>query len=218
MAITLSLGAVLRPFAPRSTPFKLRSVLQSKLNELLELKVIRASRAPYASPILLVKQGTDYRCCIDYRAVNEVTERLLYPLPNPRVIFQMIMGSKYFAKLDLAKGYHQMEMSPESRLLTSFVCDLGQFEFDRIPFGLRNAPSFFQHAMATVLTGLLGACCFVFIDDIIVYADGEERFLHLFTTCSNSTPTHSITHPFSSPLQPVHQRIRHSHHRSQTGS
>ena len=144
--------------------------LKEKINELLANNIIKPSVASYASPILMVKQNNSYRMCIDYTDVNKITMPLVYPLPNSRTILQCLKGQKYFAKLDLKSGYHQLKVSNDTTKYTSFVCELGQFEFNRLPFGLSNAPSFFQNQMATILVGLIFNICFIYIDDIIIFA------------------------------------------------
>jgi len=67
-------------------------------------------------------------------------------------------------------GYHQIEMASEDRTKTSFSTKKGHWEYQRLPFGLKTAPATFQRMMNVVLSGLTGTRCFVFLDDIVVYA------------------------------------------------
>src|SRR3546814_906620 len=82
-----------------------------------------------------------------------------------------------FAKVDLRSGFHQVPLDPGARHLTAFATQDGLYEYTRVPFGLRNAPGYFQRAMSQVLTGLTDRGCQVFVDDIVVYGDDVETFL-----------------------------------------
>src|SRR3546814_4133109 len=90
---------------------------------------------------------------------------------------ERIAGNRVFATLDLKAGFHQMPLAESSHPVTAFSTPSGLFEFCRGPFGLKNAPPFFQRTMGAVLRGLVGVCCEVFVDDIVVYAADVEEFL-----------------------------------------
>ncbi|GKT22693.1 Retrovirus-related Pol polyprotein from transposon 17.6, partial [Aduncisulcus paluster] len=79
-------------------------------------------------------------------------------------------GMVFFATIDLKSGYHQVPMDPDSIKFTAFVVPWGQYEYNRMPFGLKNAPPYFQATMMRVLTGLIGVVCSIYIDDIIIFA------------------------------------------------
>ena len=76
--------------------------------------------------------------------------------------------------MDLASGYHQIEMHPKDAQKTAFSVPHGHYEFTRMPFGLKNAPSTFQRPMNTILSGLQGTRCLVYLEDIIIFADSLE--------------------------------------------
>ncbi|GKT32559.1 enzymatic polyprotein endonuclease reverse, partial [Aduncisulcus paluster] len=82
-----------------------------------------------------------------------------------------------YAVLDLTSGYWQVEVEENSKKFTSFVTQFGQYEFNRLPFGLKNAPPFFQECMNRVLTGLIGMVCCVYLDDIVVFSDSVPGLL-----------------------------------------
>ena len=110
------------------------------------------------------------RIVVDYRQLNNVTVGDAYPIPNISDILDQLGHSKYFTTLDLASGFHQIEMSPEDASKTAFSVPSGHYEYTRMPFGLRNAPSTFQRLMNNVLAGLQGIHCFVYLDDIVIYS------------------------------------------------
>ena len=111
-----------------------------------------------------------WRMVIDYCLLNEKTVGVAYPLPNITDILDQLGGSKYFTELDLAAGFHQIEVEPKDRYKTAFSTPFGHFEFIRMPFGLRNAPATFQRLMDRVFSGLQGIELFIYMDDIVIYA------------------------------------------------
>ena len=93
-----------------------------------------------------------------------------YPLPDVTEILDQVGQSKYFSCIDMVMGYRQLEMAEEDRAKTAFSTKEGHWEYKRLPFGLKTAPATFQRMMNVVLSGLTGSRCFVFFDDIVVYA------------------------------------------------
>jgi hypothetical protein len=164
---------------PRRQPLVIRKFISDTVDDLLKSGFIVPSTSPVASPVVVVRApGKDPRMCVDYRVVNAATLPLCHPLPNLKDILSRLRGFKYFCKLDLRKGYHQAVVDPASRYLTAFVTEQGQFEYVRVPFGLRNAPAYFQHVVSKhVLAGLVGSICDVYIDDVITGGHSIEELL-----------------------------------------
>ena len=162
-------------------PFAKRQIVEDSVAEMLRDGVIRPSDSPWASPITLVgKRDGTTRFCVDYRKLNAITKKDAHPLPYIQDVFDQLAGATIFSTLDLRSGYWQVPMAEESIPKTAFTCHLGLFEFTRLPFGLTNAPAIFQRAMNKVLSGLIGRCCMVYIDDIVVYSKSEqEHAVHL---------------------------------------
>ena len=88
--------------------------LKKQLEELIKAKFIQPSKSPYGAPVLFVKKkdGT-MRMCVDYRALNDITIKNSYPLPRIDEMFDQLQGAKYFSKIDLRSGYHQIRIQPE---------------------------------------------------------------------------------------------------------
>ena len=166
---------------PPSRPtFRLSSTeleeLKKQLDELLTSGFIQHSKSPYGAPILFVKKkdGT-MRMCVDYRALNNVTIKNSYPLPRVDELFDRLQGAKYFSKIDLRSGYHQIRIDPQDVPKTAFRTRYGHFEFLVLPFGLTNAPATFMHLMHQSFRDLLDHFVLVFLDDILIYSKTKEE-------------------------------------------
>jgi hypothetical protein len=169
---------------PGSTPpsrptFRLSATelaeLKKQLEELTNAGFIRPSKSPYGAPILFVKKkdGT-MRMCVDYRALNNITIKNSYPLPRVDELFDRLQGAKYFSKIDLRSGYHQIRIAPEDVPKTAFRTRYGHFEFLVLPFGLTNAPATFMHLMHETFRSFLDEFALVFLDDILIYSKTLE--------------------------------------------
>jgi transposase InsO family protein len=154
--------------------------LKRHVDGLLEKGFITPSSSSYAAPILFVrkKDGT-WRMVIDYRALNSITVPNKYPLPNIDQLFEQLSGAKYFSKIDLTSGYHQIGVSPDDRHKTAFITRYGLYEFTVLPFGLTAAPSTFQRAMNTLLREFLDKGIIVYLDDILIYTKTQEEHTEL---------------------------------------
>lgn len=158
-----------------------REEIKKQVQDLLANEIISPSTSPYNSPLWIVPKKADssgnprWRMVIDYRALNEKTISDAYPLPNITDILDQLGGAKYFSTLDLASGFHQIPMEEKSKHKTAFSTPFGFFEFNKMPFGLKNAPATFQRMMDMVLSGLQGVELFVYMDDIVIYASSLEE-------------------------------------------
>ncbi|XP_045456466.1 uncharacterized protein LOC123666419 [Melitaea cinxia] len=122
-----------------------------------------------------------WRVVIDYRRLNDITIGDSYPIPNISEILDQLGKCKYFSTLDLSSGFHQIKLAEADAPKTAFTVPQGHFEFTRMPFGLKNAPSTFQRLMNTALSGLSGIQCFVYLDDIVIYSFDLETHTKALT-------------------------------------
>ncbi|XP_072940615.1 uncharacterized protein [Epargyreus clarus] len=156
-----------------------RQAARDIIQELEDTGVIRQSSSNYASPIVLVRKKTgDYRLCIDFRALNKKTVKEHYPLPRIDDQLDNLSGYKYYTSLDLASGYYQIPMAEHSKHLTAFVTPDGHYEFNRMPFGLVNAPSTFQKTINNILGNARFKEAFAYMDDnalTLKYQQGKKQ-------------------------------------------
>ena len=149
--------------------------LKKQLEELLDKGFIRPSVSPWGAPVLFVKKKDgSFRLCIDYRGLNRVTVKNKYPLPRIDELLDQLRGAKWFSKVDLASGYHQIPIEPTDIQKTAFRTRYGHFEFVVMPFGLTNAPAAFMNMMNGVFREYLDEFVIIFIDDILVYSKTKE--------------------------------------------
>jgi hypothetical protein len=155
--------------------------LKKQLQELTDLGFIRPSESPYGAPVLFVKKKDGVlRMCVDYRALNKVTIKNKYPLPHMSELFDQTQGAKYFSKIDLRSGYHQVRIAEGDVPKTAFRTRYGHFEFMVLPFGLTNAPATFMHLMQSIFRPFLDEFVIVFLDDILIYSKTlEEHKQHI---------------------------------------
>ncbi len=166
--------------SPYSVPLGLRDEVKKELDGLLECGVIERSMSCWSSPLVPVKKaGGGIRLCVDYRRLNELTLKEPYYIPGLEEMLERVGSGRVLSKVDLAKGFHQVEVVSKDREKTSFVCPFGKFQYKRMPFGLCNAPSVFQRLMDEVLVECVDFAR-VYIDDVLVVSGCWEVYvLHL---------------------------------------
>ena len=166
-------------------PFIHREEVRSQIKKMLNQNIIRPSNSPWSSPIWVVPKKRDasgkekWRVVIDFRRLNEKTIDDKYPLPNITDLLDKLGKCQYFTTLDLASGFHQIEMNEDDIPKTAFNTENGHFEFTRMPFGLKNAPATLQRTLDSILKGLNDRCerCLVYLDDIIVYSTSLQEHM-----------------------------------------
>lgn len=151
--------------------------VKAHIHQLLETLVIRESSSPYASPIVLLKKRDgSLRLCVDYRQLNKKTRKDAFPLPRIEESLDALSGAKWFSTMDLASGYNQVPVTEKDKLKTAFCTPFGLFEFNRMPFGLCNAPGTFQRLMECMF-GVHCQTLLLYLDDIIVFSSSVEEHL-----------------------------------------
>ena len=166
---------------PRPQSTSKQTELIKTLTTLKRQGIIENSNATHYSQVLMVpKPDGSSRMCIDYRALNDCTPDASWPIPNIAEMLRRIGAQKpkIFGVMDLTQGYHQAPLTLSARVFTAFITFSGIYQFTRLPFGPKRAPSYFQESMASiVLAGLIYNICEMYIDDCIVFADNTDEFI-----------------------------------------
>jgi hypothetical protein len=155
--------------------------LKKQLKKLLEQGFVRTSASPWGSPVLFVekKDGTK-RMCLYYRTLNSMTIKNKCPLTRIEDLLDRLKKVKFFSKIDMRSGYHQMKIREQDIPKIAFTTRYGLYEFVVVSFGLTNAPAYFMNLMNKVFMEELERFVVMFIDDILIYSETvEEHEEHL---------------------------------------
>ena len=156
----------------RRTPFSLRDKVKEKVKELVAMDIIEPVEGPtpwVSSVVVVPKQNDEIRLCVDMRRANEAIIREHYPIPTVDEVLQNLNQSTVFSKLDLRWGYHQLELHPDSRRITTFTTHCGLYRYERLKFSSRSVPA----CHPTTLQGCEGIANIS--DDIIVHGKNNEE-------------------------------------------
>ena len=160
--------------------------LDNQIGTLLRHGLISPSTSEWRSPVVMVKKadGSNRLTC-DYRKLNSITETENFPLPRLEDVWDLVgeSGATVFSTLDLASGFWQIQLDPETKHKTSFVTRNGQYQWEVLPFGLKNSPATFQAVMNEVLKDLLNTCVIVYVDDILLF---QRTLKHTRCICNRS--------------------------------
>ena len=168
------------PVSQKPYPITMKNYqwVKEEIEKLLVAKVIHSSRSSWSGPIIIVPKGDGRKqLVINYRALNKVTRKFTWPMPKVEDIFLKLNGAKYFTTLDLRAGYHHIPLDKSSILKTAFNSPFGKYD-SKVPFGLAQAPAYFQELM----TGILKDFNFTiaYLDDIIIFSrTPEEHLTHI---------------------------------------
>ena len=157
-----------------------------------EIESLECAGVITKSPIVIVPKKSapgeppKRRLCVDFRKVNELQQEVItagkikgqisiHPLPKIDEMYAKLKGARVFSTIDLRSGYHHITLGKSSRAKTAFVTPFGKYEFLMVPFGLAQAPAYFQLLMNKVLKGLKFAR--TYLDDIIIFSENELQHL-----------------------------------------
>ena len=185
---------------PYTLPLKHYEWVQREIESLEHAGVIPKSMSKWASPIVILPKKSaprdplKRRLCVDFRKVNKLEQEVItagktkgqisiHPLPKIGEMYVKLKGAKVFSTIDLRSRYHHIALGKSSRAKTAFVTPFGKYKFLVVPFGLAQAPAYFQLLMNKVLKGLNFAM--TYLDDIIIFSENESQHLeHLETVFS----------------------------------
>ena len=160
---------------------KMKAIMDNEIQDLLENGFIEESTSQWRSPAILVRKQTptgepSYRLVCDYRKLNKLSVPQHFPMITVEEVWEMVgrVKPKIFSSLDLMSGFQQLKMDDETKHKASFVVQGKQYQWNRMPFGLRNAPITFQRTMAHVLKDVLFKTVILYVDDILVMSDCIE--------------------------------------------
>ena len=196
--IELLIDKSVKPVAQRQRkiPFHLRGKVDSELNRLQQEDIIEKvpdnDETDWISPVVIVpKQDEQIRLCVDMRAANTAIKRVCHPIPTVRDISLDLNGAKYFSKLDMSQAYHQLELTPSSRKITTFTTHAGLYRFKRLTYGTNSAAEIFQNTLQQLLHGIDGVRNIA--DDIIIFGSNYEEHNKALEECLLRLETHGLT-------------------------
>lgn len=161
----------------RRTPMGFENEEKKHIEQMLEQGIIQPSISEWASaPVLVRKKDGKLRFCIDYRALNKVTTKDAFPIPNIQDCMDTLGGNAFFSTLDMASGYWQILVDEKDRSKTAFTTKYGLYEHVRLPFGLCNSPATFSRVIQQILRGLTWQECLAYLDDVIIF--GSNMLSH----------------------------------------
>ncbi|GFX74317.1 retrovirus-related Pol polyprotein from transposon 297 [Trichonephila clavipes] len=158
----------------RMSPVK-KEILRKESEDVLEKDIFEECESPYGTPVVLIPNpNNQFRLCIDYRKLNKVTVSDTYSLPRMDDLPQEAKHTACISTINLKSRYDQVNVNPNDRDKTAFVCPFGTYWFKRMPFGLKNAPATFQRLIDIFRRGLP---VLTYLDDIIIMSPIFEHHL-----------------------------------------
>ena len=163
----------------RQIPIQLQSDVKKCLDTWLKVGIIRPSKSPYASQVVIVRKKTgEIRLCVDFHKLNAISIRDSFPLPHIEEALQAVQAAMWFTSFDLAQGYLQMAMEEEDMKKTAFRAgSSGLYEFTHMPFGLTNAGASFCRLMEMCIGDQQYNTLLFYLDDICVFVETADQML-----------------------------------------
>ncbi|KAE8184798.1 hypothetical protein CF336_g7658, partial [Tilletia laevis] len=162
---------------PRRTSPAQKTAIEEALREHDELNLSEPGTSPHSSGVVLVPQRDKLRFCVDYRPLNNVTKDVSYFSPKTDEIYGLLTSAVFLTIVDCNKGYHQFACTERTRQLTAFITMFGTRLWNRMPFGPKSAPAFFQRVIDNILAAFRFICAIAYLDDILVFSPTYEQHL-----------------------------------------
>lgn len=134
-------------------------------------------------PVFVSKPSGGWRFCLDFRGKRIVPDS--YPLPLLWDNVRQAAHYTFYITLDLNNGFWNRPLEKSTKPLTALVTHRGQFEFNVLPFGIKNAPGEFQRAVDAAFGDLYGKGVLTYIDDIVIYGNEIHDVLDVLIRCLN---------------------------------
>ena len=181
----------------RSHPYpvseKEKTQIREHVKSMLEKGVIEPSVSAWSSPLLLVpKRDGGTRPCVDYRKLNTLTKDESYPIPSVDEALSILRDSQYFSVMDMDNCYWQIPMENLSKEKTTFICFLGSFAFNVMPFGLKTAPFSCMRAMDIIFNKLNRRICYIYMDDVLCHAKTVGEHMRRLVLLFRQMETHGM--------------------------
>ena len=163
----------------RQIPVQLQSKVRKCLDNWLKQGIIRLSKSPYASQVVIVRNKTgEIRLCVDFRKLNAISIRDSFPLPHVEEALQAVQAAVWFSSFDLAQGYLQMAMEEEDIEKTAFCAgSSGLYKFTHMPFGLTNAGTSFCRLMEMCIGDQQYITLLFYLDNICIFMETADQML-----------------------------------------
>ena len=160
-------------------PVQLQSEVRKCLDNWLKQGIIRPSKNPYTSQVVIVRKKTgEIRLCVDFRKLNAISIRDSFPLPRAEEALQAVQATVWFSSFDLAQGYLQMAMEEEDIEKTAFCAgSSGLYEFTHMPFGLTNVGASFGRLMEMCIGDQQYVMLLFYLDDICIFTETANQML-----------------------------------------
>ena len=176
-SMTIDTGTA-NPVSQKPYPIAMKHYqwVKDEIEKLLTAKVIHTSCSSWSASIIVVPKGNGGKhLVIDYRALNKVTRKLTWPMPKVEDILSKLNRATYFTTLDLQAGYHHIPLDTPSIPKTAFNSPFGKFKYMKVPFGLAQAPAYFQELMTGILKDFPFAIAY--LDDFIIFSKTPQEHL-----------------------------------------
>ena len=152
-----------------------QAVIDAQINDWLAKGIVRPSNSSWASPIVLVPRvledgSVKYRCCGNFVRLNQVVQRVNFPLPRSDDLINRFRGAKYFTKIDLLHAYLQLPLAESSMHKTGLISQNHFVEFTKLPFGVSVASQSMQRVMYSLFRKFIHIFLEIFQDDICIFS------------------------------------------------